>query len=267
MSIPNSKEATIGFVNDIYRPCIEKNKDIRNIQDILKSLDNGTALLNDEIKCDQYIALYGGHHFHKLYTAFGSTNFQCIEGMNLEIIDWGCGQALATCVLIDYLVENRLSPNIVSVTLVEPSLVALERGYSFTRQMLQHQFSSSTIRKVNKCIDDLTFGDLTSETDNIKVHLFSNIIDVQSFSLDNLHRLMVNSFKGLNRLICTSPDNNRRNRLDDFCNLFSQSYQVYNLVSSDEAIYKEVFYFKTRRYEERRIGRCERQFTINLAQH
>ncbi len=264
MKILNSEEANIRFVDNIYKPCVEKCKSIQNIQSVLKVLDNGTAVLDDEVKCDNYIAFYGGHHFHKLYAAFASTNFQYTEGKKLEIVDWGCGQALATCVLIDYFIENRLKPNIVSVTLVEPSLTAMERGYNITCQMLQHESSAdSAIRRVNKYMDDLKSSDLISNVDNIKVHLFSNIIDVEIFSLDKLYRLMLGSFQGLNRIICTSPNNNGY-RLSSFCDLFSQSRQIYNSVICEEPIYKDVFYFKSRKYEERKISRDERQFTMNL---
>ncbi len=265
MKIPSPEEANTRFIADIYEPCIEKCKSIQNIQSVLRVLDNGTAVLDNETKCDQYIAFYGGHHFHKLYAAFDSTNFQYTDGKNIEIIDWGCGQALATCVLIDYLIENRLKPNVVSITLVEPSFTALKRGCKFTYQMLKSESSAnSPIQTINKYMDDLNLGDLISDVDNIKIHLFSNIIDVEAFSLNKLHELILNSFQGLNRFICTSPDNDRRYRLSNFCNLFSQSCQIYNSVSFEEPIHKEVFYFKTGRYEGRRIGRCERQFTVNL---
>ncbi|MBE9186370.1 hypothetical protein IQ270_17185 [Microcoleus sp. LEGE 07076] len=253
------------FIDGIYKPCVEKCKNIQDIPSVLSILDNGKAVLDDNRKCDRYIAFYGGHHFHKLYAAFASTNFRYTESKDIEIIDWGCGQGLATCVLIDYLIDNNINPNIVSVTLIEPSLIALNRGNNFTRQMLQSTSSSRcTIRKVNKYIDDLTANDLASEMGTIKVHLFSNIIDVEAFSLNDLHRLILASFQGSNRLICTSPDSNGKYRLDDFSDLFSQSCQLVNSASSDLPIYQEVFYFKNKQYERCRIGRCERQFTVNL---
>ncbi len=58
---------------------------------MIKVLGNGAAVLDDETECDQYIALYGGHHFHKLYAAFASTNFQYTTGKKIDVIDWGCG--------------------------------------------------------------------------------------------------------------------------------------------------------------------------------
>jgi hypothetical protein len=265
MNIPNPEEVNSRFFDDIYKPYVEKCKSIQNIQSVLSVLDNGAAVLDDNTKCDQYIAFYGGHHFHKLYAAFASTNFQHINGKNLEIVDWGCGQALATCVLIDYFIENSFKPNIVSITLLEPSSIALERGYNLACQMLQHKpYTSSAIRMVNKYIDDLESGDFISGAESIKVHLFSNIIDIEAFSLEKLHALILSSFQGINRFICTSPDKHGSHRLNNFAGLFLPSCSDRTSVSSEKPICKEIFYFKTGRFESREISRYERQFTAKL---
>lgn len=222
-------------------------------------------MLTEETECDKYIALYGGHHFHKLYTAFASTNFLYTDNKNVEIIDWGCGQALATCVLIDYLIEKQINPNIVSITLIEPSSIALWRGYGFVRQILQPNFSTnSTIRTVNKYMDSLDRSDLVSSSGNIKVHLFSNIIDVEGFDLNKLYQLIANCFQGVNRIICTSPQSARNYRLDTFYNLFSQSWHIKSSFHSSEAIHQEIFNILTGKFEIWKIERYERQFRVNF---
>jgi hypothetical protein len=260
MNIPSPQQAQIRF-NNIYRASVNEAE----LRVPFDNLDNGTRVLSNEVECVRYIALYGAHHFHKLYAAYASTRFENIEGRNIEIIDWGCGQALATCVLIDYLIEKDIHLTISSMTLIEPSIVALQRGPSLFQQMFQaYTETNPVVRLVNKYLDDLTSADLISEPDNIKIHLFSNIIDLEGFDLRRLYQLMVASFSGLNRIICTSPDNGRHHRLRSFHNLFSQSHQVTGAFSSSEATYGEVFYAATGRYESRRIGRCERQFTVNL---
>lgn len=79
------------FIEDIYQPCLEKCLKIQNMADAHRKLENGTAIIDDEKQCDAYIALYGKHHFYKLYKAFQATKFQLANNKNLEIIDWGCG--------------------------------------------------------------------------------------------------------------------------------------------------------------------------------
>ncbi len=264
MNIPSAEEARIRFFDSIYRPSIER----ANFQKPFDDLDRGTRVLSNETECNQYMALYGGHHFHKLYAAYSSTRFENIEGRNIEIIDWGCGQALATCILIDYLIDTGIRLNLSSITLIEPSAVALQCGCNYIRQMVQNNASiDSATRGVGKYIDELLPVDLISEPNNIKIHLFSNIVDVEGFDLRHLHQLVINSFQGMNRIICTSPDNLRKQRLDAFYDLFLQSHQPSRESNSSEAIYGDIFYAANRRFERRRIGRYERQFTVNLTQN
>jgi hypothetical protein len=225
MNIPSKQKAQIRFFDTIYKDSVSRSR----LRVPFDNLDYGTRVLRDEEECIRYIALYGGHHFHKLYAAYTSAKFEMLleEGGSIEIIDWGCGQALATCVLIDYLIENNIHLNVVSITLIEPSEVALQRGLSLVRQLFQNDTSvDSTVRLVNKYLDDVNPADLASQPDNIKVHLFSNILDVEGVDLRGLYQLIVNSFKGCNRIICTSPDNVRWQCLETFYDFFQQSHLV-----------------------------------------
>ncbi|MDF5739217.1 MULTISPECIES: hypothetical protein [unclassified Nostoc] len=260
MLVNSPQKIQTRFFDDIYKPTIEK------LPTPLPNIDRGKKVLTEEVECDTYIALYGGHHFHKLYAAFPLTNFEYIEGKNIEIIDWGCGQALATCILLDYFIEKCITPKIESITLIEPSSIALWRGYGFVRQMLQTSFPNNFINwTVNKYIDDLNYNDFNTNNDNIKIHLFSNIIDVEKFDLDKLYRLMNNSFTGINRIICTSPSHNTYNyRIDKFHNLFCNNHRIKFSSHTNESISKDVFYFNTGRFETRIIKRYERQFTAIL---
>lgn len=256
----------MSFTQKIYQPCLEKCKTKGNIESNFRALDHGVSVLDDESKCDQYIAFYGGHHSHKLYQAFTSTNFRYTAGRKIEIIDWGCGQALATCILIDYLIEKNIQPDVVSITLVDPSLISLKRGFSFVCQMLENQFDAvPTVHLISKFIDDLEPRFLITHEDTIKVHLFSNIIDVETFSLEKLYKLILDTFHGRNRFICTSPANHRKHRLDKFYNLFSSSHALHSPITCDAPLTdKEIFLFKTGRYEKQNITRCERQFSVDL---
>jgi hypothetical protein len=260
MNIPKNHEACRRFI-DIYNESI----DTANIRLPFDNFDSGTKILSSELECIQYIALYGGHHYHKLYRAYASTKFDLIAGKAIEIIDWGCGQALATCVLIDYLIEKRITLNVPSITLIEPSDIALQNGKRFIAQMFQSPPSANSIvRTVHKSIDALDSTDFKSDPNHIKIHLFSNIIDVDKFELTPLYQTITSCFRGTNRIICTSPNNQNRHRLDTFASLFSQAHLVRDFVSSDESIYGEIFHAGTNQRKEHRIGRCERQFTVEL---
>ncbi len=261
MRIPSGNSQNRFFEN-IYKTTVEKVP--KPIQ--FAGLDYGIKVLETEEECDRYIALYGGHHFHKLKAAFASTNFNFLHGKNIEIIDWGCGQAVATCVLIDYLIENRISPNILRITLVEPSEIATIKGCEFISQMFQNKNVDETIKIINETLDNLVAEDFETDYENIKVHLFSNIIDVEMFNVKNLYNLIVKRFSGLNRFICTSPNNHprRTKRLDEFCKLFSDNYETNLFYECAESTLGKVFKVTSGKYEDIKIKRYEKQFSVNL---
>jgi len=263
MLIPRLEEANIRFWTTIYSQCIER----ANIRVPFDNLDSGTRVLSNYAECDTYIALFGGHHFHKLYNAFARTKFQYTEGKKIEIIDWGCGQALATCVLIDYLIQNGIRANIDYITLIEPSSIALERGCEFIKNMFQNQIGTQAIVKtINKNIGDVKESDLLFDgnTSNVKVHLFSNIIDVEFVNPRSLHSLIVSSFKGLNRFVCTSPYNQGSIRLELFHEHFTRSHDVKNMSKDNTTINKEIYNVLTRCYEVYSISRRDIQFSVYL---
>lgn len=251
------------FFDNIYKQTVER----ANITVPFDNLDYGRKILENEEECQRYIALYGGHHFHKLWLAFNSTNFGYLNQKNIEIIDWGCGQAVATCILIDYLIENEIETNVVKITLIEPSEVATKKGKELIAQMFQGNESvTDIISVVNKKIDELTPEDFETQDDSIKIHLFSNIIDVEVFDVKSFYELILIIFKGLNRMICTSPKNSptRTARLDYFYKLFSDTHIVNLPFCSDDDINGEVFVVRSGNYENYIIKRYERQFTVDL---
>ena len=226
-------------------------------------LERGRAQITRRDEGVKYIATYGGKHFHKLYAAFAFWEFNRLEGRNIEIIDWGCGQAIATCILIDYLIVNGFSPNITSITLIEPSLIALERGKELIHQIFQtDELEECKINFVNKSIDDVLTEDLESESNSIKIHLFSNIIDMPVFDLNNLHELIVNSFHEYNILVVTSPF--QHSRIDRFRELFENSHEFIKAIDSIEPIIGEFYSIANSRYQQDNIPRYERQFAIYL---
>lgn len=248
------------FVKEIYQPSITRSN-IRDVVGTAISLGRGTNVIDSYQNCDRYTALYGGIHFHKLYAAFSATNFPYLHAKRIEIIDWGCGQALATCTLIEYLASIEVIPEISTITLVEPSNVAMERGCSLVHQVLQaNSYGCDRIHLICKRIDSLQIDELVSARESIKVHLLSNILDIETFQLEGLYTLISGAFSGINRFICVSPYN-RNGRLDQFHTMFSNTRHV---VCCDEALHEEIFFFRTGTYKRQRINRCERQFTANL---
>ena len=78
----------------------------------------------------------------------------------VNIIDWACGQGIATLFLLNYIRRKNEKCSINEVVLIEPSVIALERA-----QFLISLFDCNiNIRCVNKFIDEVCTDDLQFTT-------------------------------------------------------------------------------------------------------
>ena len=118
-------------------------------------------------------------HKAKLDAAFSCLpDIQKIFSDNLEIYDWGCGQGTATICLLDYLNKKGVSYSISQINLIEPSIQASTRA----EEVISCFDNSIKIKTINKVFDDLNEDDF-SKSNSHKIHLFSNILDVDAFDL------------------------------------------------------------------------------------
>ncbi|MFM7725073.1 MAG: hypothetical protein ACKO7B_00090, partial [Flavobacteriales bacterium] len=191
-----------------------------------ESLAHGTGILSTHEQMNAYIACYADMHRAKLYTAFDQL-FQKgdLQGAIVEVVDWGCGQAFAACTLFDYVREKKIDLTISQITLIEPSAAALNRGWEHIDALCQG-IARPQVVMINNIADAKLVARLKSEGRTIKLHLFSNILDISSVSLDQIQSNIVNSFKGDNYFVCVSPINNGGARLKLFFNKFRNAVML-----------------------------------------
>ena len=198
---------------------------IGNPDNLHHQLNQGVIVIEEENLLYKYLFNYGKMHKAKLYSSFDTVIHQ-LKNKTINVIDWGCGQALATSLLIDYIKENSLNIDISNITLIEPSSLALSRGMLHVDILKEKPI---VIDAVNKDIDSLEIADLTIDNQNITLHLFSNILDVEFFRLDREFLEKISSSqKGVNYFICVSPNiNDKRNaRLDMFYRYFDDNFET-----------------------------------------
>jgi len=185
-----------------------------------RSLQNGTGLLNSHEQMNTYIACYGDMHRAKLNRAFDRLFANgALHGKSIEVIDWGCGQAFAACTLIDYVREHGITINISKITLIEPSSAALNRGWEHL-DALHQDVERPQIVMINKSADASLVASLKSDESIVKLHLFSNILDMDSLNLEMVKRNVLLCCKGINYMLCVSPFNYGGTRLRHFRNSF-----------------------------------------------
>ena len=206
---------------------------------IYASLDRGKAILNNNAQLSQYLYSYGKMHHGKLQYAYIELFRDLVENpkfdnaSQIEIIDYGCGQGIASYILLNELnfIEFPIK-NISKITLIEPSKVALERADFFLNK-------STKIVKINKYLNDITTNDIKSSDSSIKIHLFSNILDMadedepgKDFSIEKLAKNIKSSQSKDNYFVCVSVRNGEN--LDEFAeNIMEVKLQNIEFISTN----------------------------------
>ena len=174
-------------------------------------LERGKGILDDDDHLNMYLHSFGKMHKAKLDMAFNSMSGADVFGEEVEVFDWGCGQGTATICLLDFLKEKHITPNIKQIYLVEPSSAATKRA-SDVIKCYNPSYSVSTI---TKDFDSLETSDF-KRTNTRKVHLFSNILDVEAFDLAKFIHLFQQVFGSDNYFICVGPYYSNNRRVDEF---------------------------------------------------
>ena len=209
-------------INEINNIAFNDIREIANANVTLSSkLENrGVTPLVTEEEMFIYLRNYGKMHYAKMISAIEKLTLEDIDNV-FEIIDWGCGQALASIVLMEYLNNNNrnVKPKII---LIEPSQIAIKRAALHSKTFNKN----AEIKTVCKYLDDVSEEDIATNNSKTKIHLFSNILDVELFSISQLEILISNTQKGTNYFVCVSPYINdlKTDRVDSFKRYFENNF-------------------------------------------
>lgn len=180
--------------------------------DLWKQLNRGVDLLGShELMC-QYLWSFGNMHEAKIYEALSGLPLKDLQG-SFDIVDWGCGQGMATMSFIDYVIGNHLSIKVKNVTLIEPSYMALERAALHVGAFLAND---SEVIQCNKFLDDVSINDFKSDGHRPVIHFFSNILDIKQIDLKILSQKLDETVLDDNFIVCVGPLNRGNKRIDAF---------------------------------------------------
>lgn len=207
---------------------IELNKNLvpsyHSNPSLYKSLDHGTAILTNEEQCCAYIAAYGSMHQGKINEVLEKIAINDFKSTDIQIVDWGCGQGLATVCLFDFFKLRGISlDSVKKVILIEPSELALERAKIHVNAYLGQD---ERIVTENKLLDEVSERDIVSNQ-SLTIHLFSNILDIPSIDLRQLSNTIKSTVLGLHYFFCWGPLNYGNARIDIFWNYFSEATEVF----------------------------------------
>ena len=184
------------------------------VDELHEMLNRGVEILDSEPLMQMYFYSYGCMHSEKLAFAFQNLNNYIKKAEKVDIIDYGCGQGLASMCYHDYISDNCPHQHVRSITLIEPSSAALARA----ELLCSCFFPNAIVSVIQKPFDELLVTDIQVKGDIPTLHLFSNILDVESYNVKKLSDIVKSSCKGDNDFVIVSPMQNakRLGRLKEF---------------------------------------------------
>ena len=199
---------------------------------LFNSINHGRQILTTEGMLDMYLYSYGKMHEAKLKYAFSKMpgTFLRREGSAVNIVDYGCGQGVASMCFKDYLRTKRKNVTINKITLIDPSEIALHRA----KELCKLFYPDTNVVAINKDFDSLTRSDLKAGS-GCTVHLFSNVTDLD-FDIDLLANKINTNLKGENWFVIVSPlfSNDYDFQMDDLVDALDASLHVCEDMGADE---------------------------------
>lgn len=195
-------------------------------------LNHGLDLLQSDEALDCYMGAYGEMHHSKCKAVLQNLPYppegKVEGGLNVEIVDWGCGQGIGAVSVIDFLKERDLTRWIKKVTLIEPSGAALNRA---VENVTQATAKRVRVVPINAYLpadgNDTEIRGIHFEYKFV-IHVFSNILDVDGIDLRKIAQTM--AIPGHTHYVCcVGPLNANAFRMDRFCEIF-QSDNVFSSI-------------------------------------
>lgn len=188
--------------------------------DLYEALNRGVDILDSEPQMTAYLYAFGWMHQAKLKCAFSKLPEDFLEIPEINIIDYGCGQALGTMCYADFLRDNGCSQKVKTITLIEPSEICMKRAALHASVF----FPEAEIKTINKSFNILNNVDFSGEEDIPTLHILSNVLDVLGFDIVKFAKMIDSITYDYDQFVCVGPYFNypeKDKRMAKFCSLLN----------------------------------------------
>lgn len=207
----NASESMSNGFFDYYTNMVNyfhQNPDLNLDYDTFASRTNrATNALISEEEAMFYIVAYGWQHHQSMQHLLSQTiDVTSDVQENIRVVDYGCGQGIATLAFMDYLAQQGVAQkSTLEVHLIEPSEISLKIAKLLIERLAKTYDMQVSIHCQQRTLDKalITLNSECKET----FHLLSNVIDVETVqkTLPNLAKQM-NACVGKNFLLATCPN-------------------------------------------------------------
>ena len=174
--------------------------DNEEIDELFEEINHGMDVLSTNEHLHIYMYCFGLMHEAKLNKAFLEIPKRFFKPSEIEIVDYACGQGIASLCFANFLENSVHETRIKNITLIEPSTVALSRAALICHKVCPE----AIIETIASEFDDLE-DDQISTTEVPRVHLLSNILDMTCYDLNHLARVINQVKKKGDLFVCVDP--------------------------------------------------------------
>ena len=174
--------------------------DNEEIDELFEEINHGIDVLSTNEHLHTYMYCFGLMHEAKLNKAFLEIPKRFFKPSEIEIIDYACGQGIASLCFANFLEDSGHETRIKKITLIEPSTVALSRAALICHKVCPE----AIIETIASEFDDLE-DDQISTAEVPRVHLLSNILDMTCYDLNHLARVINQVKKKGDLFVCVDP--------------------------------------------------------------
>ncbi len=168
---------------------------------LFDELDHGAHILTNMEQLYAYMYCYGKMHEAKLIKAFKQIPPSFFRSNDeIEVIDYACGQAIATICLKDYMNSKDYHSKINRIILIDPSAKALARASLHCQKVIPE----SDIITIKKDFDGLIPTDIP-RTEQRRIHLLSNILDIDNYDIRHLANFLNRTCSQGDLFVCIDP--------------------------------------------------------------
>lgn len=196
----NGLEGLIHTATALYRDDVRTRL---HYSEFFERTKRATLPLISEDEAIYYSSTFTQEHLDKFNHVLNNLGTQVFFAQEMTVIDYGCGQGLATLAFLQYLKHNNAIANkTVHIHLIEPSNVTLALARQYVLAMAKHTHIRVNITIHQKTLAQYLMRPITTPSDMPVLHFFSNVLDIAMIQGD-LIRLSahINQTKG-RHIIC-----------------------------------------------------------------
>ena len=192
------------YVSEVYKTL--------NYPSFANATNRAQAPLTSVGQAVMYTTLYGKNHFDRfsgvINQVMGSNIRSEAVTKTINIVDYGCGQGIASLALLAYLEAYVNSDNFtLHFHLLEPSQTTLELAELLVNKMAQRINAKTVVHQHHKNLAEFLSGDSHKLTAaDFTLHLFSNVLDIPAVQqLIPTLSAYLHTIKGKQMVIAVGP--------------------------------------------------------------